>query len=49
MIPRIIGRSYAIEACATVPDGGVEGVPVAFADYLHAHQTNVAVAQGIHG
>jgi arylsulfatase len=34
MIPRIIGRSYAIEAHAYVPDGGAEGVLVAFADFI---------------
>jgi len=34
MIPRIIGRSYAIEAELDVPDGGAEGVIVAFADFI---------------
>jgi len=34
MIPRIIGRSYAIEAEVTVPEGGAEGVLVAFADFI---------------
>jgi len=34
MIPRIIGRSYAIEAHAHVPEGGAEGVLVAFADFI---------------
>jgi len=34
MIPRIYGRSYAIEAEITVPDGGAEGVLVAFADFI---------------
>ena len=34
MIPRIIGRSYAIEAAVKVPDGGAEGVLVAFADFI---------------
>jgi len=34
MIPRIIGRSYAIEAELKVPDGGAEGVLVAFADFI---------------
>jgi arylsulfatase len=33
-IPRIIGRSYAIEAHVHVPDGGAEGVLVAFADFI---------------
>ena len=34
MIPRIIGRSYAIEAHVHVPEGGAEGVLVAFADFI---------------
>lgn len=34
MIPRIYGRSYAIEARITVPDGGAEGVLVANADFI---------------
>jgi arylsulfatase len=34
MIPRIYGRSYAIEADITVPDHGAEGVLVAFADFI---------------
>ncbi len=34
MIPRIYGRSYAIEADLHVPDGGCEGVIVAEADEL---------------
>jgi arylsulfatase A-like enzyme/uncharacterized membrane protein len=34
MIPRIYGRSYAIEADITVPEGGAEGVLVAFADFI---------------
>jgi arylsulfatase len=34
MIPRIYGRSYAIEAELTVPEGGVEGVLVAHADFI---------------
>ena len=34
MIPRIIGRSYAVEAELRVPDGGAEGVVVAFADFI---------------
>jgi len=33
-IPRIIGRSYAIEADVHVPEGGAEGVLVAFADFI---------------
>jgi hypothetical protein len=34
MIPRIFGRSYAIEAEVVVPDGGAEGVLVANADFI---------------
>jgi hypothetical protein len=34
MIPRIYGRSYAIEANLNVPNGGGEGVLVAFADFI---------------
>ena len=34
MIPRIYGRSYAIEAELNVPHGGGEGVLVAFADFI---------------
>jgi arylsulfatase len=34
MIPRILGRSYAIDAHLHVPDGGAEGVIVANADFI---------------
>ncbi|WP_120337308.1 arylsulfatase [Cryobacterium soli] len=34
MIPRIYGRSYAIEAHLTVPAGGAQGVVVAHADFI---------------
>ena len=34
MIPRIYGRSYAIEADLHVPEAGAEGVIVAFADFI---------------
>jgi arylsulfatase A-like enzyme/uncharacterized membrane protein len=34
LIPRIYGRSYAIEAEIQVPEGGAEGVLVAFADFI---------------
>jgi arylsulfatase len=34
MVPRIMGRSYAIEAELHVPDGGAEGVIVANADFI---------------
>ena len=34
MVPRIIGRSYAIEAELEIPDGGAEGVIVANADFI---------------
>jgi len=33
-VPRVMGRSYAIEAELTVPDGGAEGVLVANCDFL---------------
>ena len=34
LVPRIYGRSYAIEAEITVPEGGAEGVLVANADFI---------------
>ena len=34
LLPRIYGRSYAIEAEMHVPDGGAEGVLCAFADFI---------------
>ena len=34
LVPRIYGRSYAIEAELTVPEGGAEGVLVANADFI---------------
>ena len=34
VLPRIYGRSYAIEADVRVPDGGAEGVLCAFADFI---------------
>ncbi len=34
MVPRILGRSYAISADITVPEGGAEGVLVANADFI---------------
>jgi arylsulfatase A-like enzyme/uncharacterized membrane protein len=34
MVPRIFGRSYAIEADLVVPDAGAEGVIVAMADFI---------------
>ena len=34
MVPRIAGRSYAIEGDLVVPDGGAEGVIVALADFI---------------
>ena len=34
MIPRVFGRSYAIEALLEVPEGGAEGVIVANADFI---------------
>jgi arylsulfatase len=48
MVPRIFGRSYAIEAELEVPDAGAEGVIVANADFIggfglwvdHDHKLN---------
>lgn len=34
MVPRVFGRSYAIEARPHIPDGGAEGVIVANADFM---------------
>jgi arylsulfatase len=34
MVPRVVGRSYAIEAELHVPEGGAEGVLVANADFI---------------
>jgi arylsulfatase len=34
MVPRVFGRSYAIEAQLHVPEGGAEGVIVANADFI---------------
>ncbi|WP_156764957.1 arylsulfatase [Mycobacterium sp. 1081908.1] len=34
MVPRIFGRSYAIEARLVVPEGGAQGVIVADADFI---------------
>jgi arylsulfatase A-like enzyme/uncharacterized membrane protein len=34
MVPRVYGRSYAIEARLVVPEGGAEGVIVANADFM---------------
>ncbi|MGE5273371.1 MAG: sulfatase-like hydrolase/transferase [Verrucomicrobiota bacterium] len=34
LVPKIYGRSYAIEAELTVPEGGAEGVLVANADFI---------------
>ena len=34
MVPRVYGRSYAIEAELTVPEAGAEGVIVANADFI---------------
>ena len=34
VIPRVIGRSYAIEGHLHVPEGGAEGVVCAFADFI---------------
>ncbi len=34
LLPRIYGRSYAIEADLNIPEGGAEGVLCAFADFI---------------
>lgn len=34
MVPRILGRSYAIEADLVIPEGGAEGAIVAMADFI---------------
>ncbi|MCU0258142.1 MAG: arylsulfatase, partial [Solirubrobacteraceae bacterium] len=34
MVPRIFGRSYAIEADLVIPEGGAEGAIVAMADFI---------------
>ena len=34
MVPRVIGRSYAIEADLEIPESGAEGVIVANADFI---------------
>ncbi len=34
LVPRIAGRSYAIEAELEIPDGGAEGVILANADFI---------------
>ncbi len=34
MIPRVYGRTYALEADLTIPDGGAEGVIIAEADEM---------------
>jgi len=34
MVPRVYGRSYAIEADLIIPEGGAEGVIVANADFI---------------
>jgi arylsulfatase len=42
MVPRIYGRSYAIEAELHVPEGGAEGVIVANADFIGGYALWVA-------
>ena len=34
VVPRIFGRSYAIEADVHIPEGGAEGVLVGYADFI---------------
>ena len=48
MVPRIFGRSYAIEARLRVPDGGAEGVIVANADFMGGFALWVDEARRLH-
>ncbi|MGO9509485.1 MAG: arylsulfatase [Mycobacterium sp.] len=48
MVPRIFGRSYAIEARLHVPDGGAEGVIVANADFMGGFALWVDEARRLH-
>jgi arylsulfatase len=46
MVPRVIGRSYAIEADLEIPESGAEGVIVANADFIGGYALWVD-AQGL--
>jgi arylsulfatase A-like enzyme/uncharacterized membrane protein len=48
MTPRILGRSYAIEAHLHVPDGGAEGVIVANADFIGGYALWVDAQHRLH-
>lgn len=48
MVPRIFGRSYAIEARLHVPDGGAQGVIVANADFMGGFALWVDEARRLH-
>ena len=48
MVPRIQGRSYAIEAALHVPDDGAEGVIVANADFIGGYALWVDGKQLLH-
>jgi hypothetical protein len=48
MVPRIFGRSYAIEARLRVPDGGAQGVIVANGDFIGGFASWVDEQQRLH-
>ena len=48
MVPRIFGRSYAIEARLHIPDGGAQGVIVANADFIGGFALWVDEQQRLH-
>ncbi len=48
MTPRILGRSYAIEAHLYVPEGGAEGVIVANADFIGGYALWVDAQHRLH-
>lgn len=48
MVPRIFGRSYAIEARLHVPDGGAQGVIVADGDFIGGFALWIDETQRLH-
>ncbi|ANW68035.1 arylsulfatase [Mycobacterium sp. djl-10] len=48
MTPRILGRSYAVEAQLHIPDGGAEGVIVANADFIGGYALWVDAQRRLH-
>jgi arylsulfatase len=48
MVPRIFGRSYAIEARLVIPDGGAQGVIVANGDFIGGFALWVDDGQRLH-